>query len=67
MKVFSDLYHTFQHENRKSEVWKDEYGNWGCRYWEGNVWKFDEIYKGHSEVYAESAAENWVMGIKNAG
>lgn len=67
MKVFNDLYHTFHHEGKKAEVWKDEHGNWGCRYWEGNIWKFDEIYKGHSEVYAESAAENYVMGIKNAG
>ena len=46
-------------------MYTDEYGNWGCRFWENNIWQKDEIYKGHSESYAESAAENYVEGIKN--
>tara|TARA_R100000278_G_C5410758_1_gene142970 strand:+ start:304 stop:531 length:228 start_codon:yes stop_codon:yes gene_type:complete len=25
-----------------------------------------ELYKGHSEIYAENAAENYVFGIKSA-
>ena len=67
MKVINDLYHTFRGDSRKTEVWKDEYGNWGCRFWENNIWKSDEIYKGHSESYAESAADNYVLGIKHVG
>tara|TARA_B100001113_G_scaffold56831_1_gene42499 strand:- start:175 stop:396 length:222 start_codon:yes stop_codon:yes gene_type:complete len=67
VKIFKDLYHTYFNifNNRKSEVYTDEYGNWGCRFWENNIWQKDEIYKGHSESYAESAAENYVEGIKN--
>ena len=65
MKTFEKQYHTYQRDNRKAEVWTDEYNNWGCRFWENNVWKADEVYKGHSESYAENAAENYVEGIKS--
>ena len=65
MKSFEKQYHTYQRDNRKAEVWKDSNDNWGCRFWEGKVWAADEIYKGHSETYAENAAENYVEGIKN--
>ena len=28
-------------------------------------WLLDEIYQEHSEFYAENAAENFVLGIKD--
>lgn len=45
-----------------------ENGNFGARFYdsEGNIVKV-EYYKGHSESYAEDAAENYVFGIKKIG
>ena len=65
MLSFQTRYHTYEKDNRKADVWLDEHGNWGCRFWENKVWAADEVYKGHSESYAESAAENYVEGIKS--
>ena len=39
-------------------------GHWGCRFWRNNETVKTEFYKGHSEAYAEDAAENYVLGIK---
>jgi hypothetical protein len=37
---------------------------WGCRYYLAGNSLGIEWYKGHSEEYAENAAENYVQGIK---
>ena len=39
-------------------------GSYGTRYYNNKVWVADEIYEGHSEEYAENAAENYVLGVK---
>ncbi len=48
----------------KAETFVDINGNFGTRFFKDNVWQVDEIYEGHSEEYAENAAENYVMEIK---
>jgi hypothetical protein len=30
---------------------------------EDQIWKEDRLIKGHSEIYAENCAENWVLGV----
>ena len=39
-------------------------GTWGCVYYKNNERVKKELYTGHSEAYAESAAENYVLGVK---
>ena len=39
-------------------------GHWGCRFYVNNEIVKTEFYKGKSEAWAESAAENFVLGIK---
>ena len=39
-------------------------GHWGCRFYVNSEVINTEFYRGHSEAYAESAAENFVLGIK---
>ena len=39
-------------------------GHWGCRFYVNSEVIKTEFYRGHSEAYAESAAENFVLGIK---
>jgi hypothetical protein len=41
-----------------------EDGHFGTRFYKNGVWQTDELYEGHSEEYAENAAENYVMEIK---
>ena len=57
-------YSTYVDGDRRADVIKLE-GRWGCRLWEEGELVKTEFYKGHSEMYAENAAENWVVGIKN--
>ena len=64
MIQFDEMHHEFRHENRKAEVGLKD-GVWGIRMWEDMIWKSDEMIPGHSELYAENAAENYVLGIKN--
>ena len=64
MIQFDEMIHTFIHENRKAEVGVKN-GSQGIRMGENNVYKKDELYEGHSESYAEDAADNYVFGIKN--
>ena len=52
------------HEKKEARVYKAERG-FGCRFFEDNVWVKDEVYTEHSEQYAEDAAENYVLGIKD--
>ena len=55
---------TYKHHHLTAEVWITSYGDYGCRFWKNQVWQRDELYKGKSEEYAESSAENYVLGIK---
>ena len=50
---------------RKAEVIREN-NQWGCNYYEDGKLIATEMYAGHSESYAESAAENYVLG-KNFG
>lgn len=36
----------------------------GCRFYNQGTFIKEEYYTGHSEAYAESAAENYCQGIK---
>lgn len=63
VKDFTEQLHTYQNGNLRAEVYSSEHG-YGCRFFKDNLWVTDEIYKGKSEQYAEDAAENYVMGIK---
>ncbi len=56
--------YTDQTLSLKAETFVDINGNFGTRFFKDNVWQVDEIYEGHSEEYAENAAENYVMEIK---
>ena len=40
--------------------------HYGCRYYENQIFKFDEFYPTKSLEWAESAARNWIDGIKNS-
>tara|TARA_Y100001937_G_C7087870_1_gene316217 strand:+ start:491 stop:673 length:183 start_codon:yes stop_codon:yes gene_type:complete len=57
-------YSTYVDGDRRADVIKLD-GHWGCRLWEEGELVKTEFYRGHSEMYAENAAENWVVGIKN--
>ena len=64
MIQFDEMIHTYQSENKKAEVGVKN-GSFGIRMWKDNIFQKDELYEGHSEEYAESAAENYVLGVKN--
>lgn len=38
--------------------------DWGCAFYKNGEFIKTEVYKGHSESYAEDAADNYVFGIK---
>ena len=59
-----NIFSTFVDGDRRADVIKLD-GHWGCRLYNNNEVVKTEFYKGHSESYAEDAAENYVMGIKN--
>ena len=68
MKLLTEQYHTYQNENRICEVWKTEEGDWATRHYKkdgGRVWLKDVVHRGHSERWAEDAAENWVLEINS--
>lgn len=54
-------------KNRKAEVLRQlgEEGKFGIRMYIDDISLGIEWYDGHNELYAENAAENYVMGIKN--
>ena len=58
-------YHTYGLENREAVVFKYDDGTWGCDYYENSVFIASEKYEGHSEEYAESAADNYCSRVKN--
>ena len=58
-----DKYTTYMKGDLRSDVIKLD-GHWGCRFYVDDKVVMTEFYKGHSESYAENAAENYVLGIK---
>ena len=58
-------YHTYGLENREAVVFKYDDGTWGCDYYENSFFIASEKYEGHSEEYAESAADNYCSRVKN--
>ena len=56
-------YSTYVQSELRADVIKMD-SHWGCRFYNNNEVIKTEFYKGHSEAYAESAAENFVLGIK---
>ena len=58
-------YSTYVDGERTAHVVRDGDGNWGIAMYENNEHVRTEIFKGHNEIYAENAAENYVMKIKN--
>ena len=62
-KMKDSKYSTYVDGNLRADVIKLD-GHWGCRLYKDNEIVKTEFYKGHSESYAEDAAENYVMGIK---
>ena len=58
-----DKYSTYVDGELRADVIKVD-RHWGCRFWRNNEAVKTELYKGHSEAYAEDAAENYVIGVK---
>jgi hypothetical protein len=58
-----DSYSTYMEGELRADTIKID-GHWGCRLYVNNQVVKTEFYKGHGESYAESAAENYVLGIK---
>ena len=48
----------------RAEVFKRGDGAWGCEFYNNNNYDYTAVYEGKSETYAESAAENYVLGVK---
>ena len=63
MIEFEHQLHTFTEGKKRAEVYKHEKG-YGCRFFNNNSWICDELYENKSEIYAENAAENFCLGIK---
>lgn len=63
MIQFDEMIHTYMNDNLKAEVGVIN-KSFGIRMWKDNVWVKDELYEGHSETYAEDAADNYVLGVK---
>lgn len=66
MKVFQYINSSYWSDDskRKADVGRSG-DSWGVRFYEDNMWIKDEVYKGKSESYAEDAAENYALGIKD--
>jgi len=54
--------------SKRVQVWEkyDAHKNkhYGCRYYENQIFAFDEFYPNKSIHWAECCANNWVEGIK---
>ena len=65
--MMADHLHTYQDGNRTCEVYLAVSGGYATRHYKkiegGSVWQKDVLHKGKSEVWAENAAENWVMKL----
>jgi len=60
-----EILSTYYDGDLKAETFIDQNNNYGARYYRNSIWITDELYKGHSEQYAEDAAENYVLGVKH--
>ena len=62
-------YHTYLKDDREAVVCKYSDGTWVCDYYEtqgdDSVFIASEKYEGHSESYAESAADNYCCRVKH--
>jgi len=68
MVMMKEHYHTFQEGDRTAEVWKTMKGEWATRHYDkqggkASVWIEDRVHTGHNEIWAENAAENWVLRV----
>ena len=61
--MMEDNYSTYVKSDLRADFIKSK-GIWGCVFYRNNERIKKELYTGHSESYAESAAENHVEGIK---
>ena len=64
MIQYDELLHEYSNEDRKCEVWVKD-GVFGIRKFLNNVWQEDKLIKDHNEMYAENAAENWVLRVNS--
>ena len=64
MTVAKEILSTFLDGDLKADTFIDENNNYGVRFYRNLIWITDEVYEGHSEQYAEDAAENYVLGVK---
>jgi hypothetical protein len=62
-KMKDNKYSTYVDGELRADVIKMD-SHWGCRFYNNNEVIKTEFYRGHSEAYAEDAAENFVLGIK---
>jgi hypothetical protein len=63
MTTGNNVYSTFCNGDLRADTIVVD-GHWGCAFYKSGEFIKSELYKGHSEDYAESAAENYVFGIK---
>lgn len=61
--MIDNIFSTYVEGNKRADVIKVD-SHWGCRLYVDSEVVKTEIYKGKSEAWAESAAENFVSGIK---
>jgi len=61
--IMTQLISEYMGQDKKAIVFNDN-GVWGCNYYMGNELVKTELYEGHSESYAEDAAENYIQGVK---
>ena len=61
--TMKENYSVFVRGAKRADVIKVD-GIWGCLFFADGKQIKQELYKGHSEAWAESAAENYVDGIK---
>lgn len=61
MQMLDIFLHEYKHENRSAEVWLYENGVFVTRHFNDKMWIKDVVHYGHNELWAENAAENWVL------
>ena len=61
--TLKQVYSTYVKESLRADTIRVN-GIWGCDFYKDNHLLKTEVYTGHSEAYAEDAAENYVEGIK---
>jgi hypothetical protein len=61
--LIMNIFHEYWNKDLKAEVIYEN-GEFGCNFYNKNNLVLKEMYPGKSEAWAESAAENYVEGIK---